>query len=152
MNPVVISLIACIIAGISLIFSVIIFVFHDRKIKTQEAIINDYHIKQISKEESKKDDAILRIFVDWIDKGTLALVINNNGLSDAHDITIRDLNEEGVLFQEISDKFPIEHIYSHDSEQIEFLAFNDMPHKVRVLLSWTDNNGNHSEKRIINIC
>lgn len=143
---------AIIVSAATLLFSVFSFLFFDRKIKKQEKTINAYKIKKIEAEELELKLARLYIRTYWRDKGTLYLIIENEGPSDAYNISIEELDSESFLFQELKDSFPIKTIDAGDSEQLELMVYCDMPEKIRIQVDWDDDSQkHHSDKKVISI-
>lgn len=145
-------MIATIIAILSLLFSIGAFLFLDMKIKKQEQILNEYKIAEYKEAERDKLYAHLAMKTYWRDKGTLFLIIENNGPSDAYNVSVKDLDKESFLFRDIDSSFPIESIYAGDSSQLELLVYSDMPEKTRVQVTWEDNSKEmHSDKVVLHI-
>lgn len=145
-------MIATILAILSLAFSVFLFFRFDARIKNQERILNDYKIKEYQVAEREKLYANLTLDTMWRDKGTLYLIIANEGPSEAFNISIKDLDKESFLFKDLSNAFPIKSLIPGDSEQLELMVYCDMPDKTRVELTWEDNSKEtHKEKRVLQI-
>ena len=88
----------------------------------------------------------------WRDKDTLYLVIENDGPSDAYNVSVKDLNKDSFLFQDIASSFPISTIDAGDSIQLELLVYSDMPEKARLQVIWEDDSKEkHTDKVILGI-
>lgn len=145
-------MVATIIAIITFFFSLGTFLFLDMKIKKQEQIINEYKIAEYKEAEREKLYAHLAMKTYWRDKGTLCLIIENNGPSDAYNVSVKDLDKESFIFKDLDASFPIETIYSGDRAQLELLVYSDMPEKTRVLVTWEDDSKEaHSDKVVLHI-
>ena len=145
-------MVATIIAIITFLFSLGVFLFLDMKIKKQEQIINEFKIAEYKEAEREKLSADLALKTYWRDKGTLYLIIENNGPSDAYNVKVKDLNKESFLFRDLGDSFPIETIYSEDSAELELLVYSDMPEKTRVQVTWEDDSKEkHTDKVVLHI-
>ena len=145
-------MVATIIAIISLLFSGITFLLLDVRLKKQEKILNDYKIAEYRKAEQDNLCAHLRMDTHWRDKGTLYLIIGNDGPSDAYNVSVKNLDKESFLFQDLESSFPIKLIDSGDSVQLELLVYSDMPEKTRVQVTWEDDSKEkHSDKVILHI-
>lgn len=141
-----------ILAIISLGFSLYLFFRFDARIKEQERILNDYKIKEYQEAERDKLYAHLSMRTYWRDKDTLYLVIENEGLSDAYNVSVKDLSKDSYLFQDLTSSFPISTIDAGDSIQLELLVYSDMPEKARLQVLWEDDSKEkHTDKVILDI-
>lgn len=141
-----------ILAILSLGFSLFLFFRFDARIKEQEKLLNDYKIKEYKEAERDKLYAHLAMGTYWRDKNTLYLLIENNGPSDAYNITIENLDKDSFLFKDIESCFPIKTIDAGDNIQLELLVYSDMPEKNRVKVSWEDDSEEkHTDKVVLQI-
>lgn len=141
-----------ILAIISLGFSLYFFFRFDARIKEQERILNDYKIKEYQEAERDKLHAHLSMRTYWRDKDTLYLVIENEGSSDAYNVSVKDLSKDSYLFQDLTSSFPISTIDAGDSIQLELLVYSDMPEKARLQVLWEDDSKEkHTDKVILDI-
>ena len=145
-------MIGTILAILSLGFSLFLFFRFDARIKEQEKLLNDYKIKEYKEAERDKLYAHLAMDTYWRDKNTLYLLIENNGPSDAYNITIENLDKDSFLFKDIESCFPIKTIDAGDNIQLELLVYSDMPEKNRVKVSWEDDSKEkHTDKVVLQI-
>lgn len=145
-------MIGTVIAIISLGFSLYLFIRFDARIKEQERILNDYKIKEYQEAERDKLYAHLSMRTYWRDKDTLYLVIENEGPSDAYNVSVKDLSKDSYLFQDLASSFPISTIDAGDSIQLELLVYSDMPEKARLQVLWEDDSKEkHTDKVILDI-
>lgn len=143
---------AIIISALAFILSIVTYFRFDRKIKQQEEIINAHEIDKIKEEELEKSFAHLTMRTYWRDKGTLFLIIGNDGPSDAYNVSIIDLDKESFIFQNAEESLPIKTIYAGDNEQIELMVYSDMPNKTRIQVEWDDDSKQHHvDKPVISI-
>lgn len=146
------SMIAVVISALALALSLYTFFSFDAKLKKQESILNDYKIKEYKEAEHNKLCANLSTKTYWRDKGTLYLIIENAGPSDAYNVSIKNLDKDSFLFQELDSSFPINTIEAGDSIQLELFVYSDIPQKNRVKLTWKDDSKEmHTEKVILHI-
>ncbi|MCM1078261.1 MAG: hypothetical protein NC344_01295 [Bacteroidales bacterium] len=67
---------------------------HDRKIKSQEKILNEFQIKQIEKEQAKEKMAEMKANIISNHKGTARIRFVNAGKANANNIRIEVLTSE----------------------------------------------------------
>lgn len=98
-----------ILAIISLGFSLYLFFRFDARIKEQERILNDYKIKEYQEAERDKLYAHLSMRTYWRDKDTLYLVIENEGPSDAYNVSVKDLSKDSLFIPRLNILIPYKH-------------------------------------------
>ena len=144
-------MITTVIAIVSLVISLFTFLFFDIRIKKQERLLNEYRIAEYQAADKQRLMAHLSFETYWRDKGTLNLIVENEGPSDARNIVIKDLDEESFLFRDVSSQFPLT-VIAGDSVQIALLVYHGMPDKTWILITWEDDSGeNHQEKAVLRI-
>lgn len=144
--------ITVIISALALSLSLFTFFRFDAKLKKQEKVLNDYRIKEYQDADYAKHYALLSINAYWRDKDSLYLIIENDGPSDAYNVTVKDLDKDSYLFRDLVTSFPIATIESGDSIQLELLVYSDMPKKTMLQVTWEDDSKEkHIDKVVLNI-
>jgi len=90
------SIISVIIALLALAFSCYTYFAHDRRIKRQEKILNEYRLRALSQSEEESKRAIIRAKVVDAGKGDKTLYICNVGKSKARNLTVDMPNSEEI--------------------------------------------------------
>ena len=98
----VVSFVSLIVALGALGFSVFTYFAHDRELKRQERIINDFQLSALAREEAELKKAQIRgNIIKTSAKGGRELRIFNAGKSQARNVKVEWLNEENsVLLQD----------------------------------------------------
>ncbi len=134
------SLVLSIIAVIGSVFT---YLNHDRRIKKQELIINDYELKKRRSEETELRKAKIKGNIVPFPKGLRKLITFNAGKSIAYNIRIEILNEqEGIIHQDFS---PYEMLNPQESfENNIHLAYGHTP-TLKIKYIWDDEYGKNNE-------
>lgn len=137
-----------IIALISLLFGAFTYFRHDRKLKEQQKIINEYQITKLQREigEAKKAEVRATV-VNWSHTGNSfsgTLLIKNYGKGVATHVLFRaiqyqpNLSLPSVTYSQLlpqeQQETPLSWIFGGGGS-------------IDVLLSWTDESGEHRESR-----
>lgn len=88
--------ISIIIAIIALLFSVFTYFAHDRKLKKQETILNEYQIRIMAHSEDDNKKAIIRAKIDKNGGGKATLFIYNCGKAKARNLAVNMSSEAAV--------------------------------------------------------
>ena len=101
----------------ALLFSAYTYSKHDKKIKAQEQIINDYQINKIAKENEESKKASIRGNIIKGDKGKRTLKVYNCGKATARNIRVEGLKCDGVIIMQ-DNLFPYELMTSMDYTEL----------------------------------
>ena len=126
------------------------YLYHDKKIKTQEARINDY---EISKFENEKVEALkAKIRASYKEKqGLLTIKISNKGLAIARNIRLEFNPDEYGDFIRM-DQFPYPYLNPGDSTEVFMHLHTGMPDTIEIIMKWEDDfNTNNKYSKILTI-
>lgn len=129
-----------IISIISLVFAIFIYLKHDKRIKSQELLINEYQLRKHQEEDSDNKKAMVRANLIKDLRGLRKLRVYNSGKSIARNIRfdIIDLDSNDATIRIGKNPFPYEFMNSQDSTEISFLMSYGHPEKITVTLIWDD--------------
>jgi hypothetical protein len=109
---------------------------HDRRIKKQEQLLNEYQLKRFQSEEIEKQKAEIKGNVIKGEKGSRTLKVFNAGKSTAYDVKIEILSAlDGIFNFNFS---PYEMLNPQESTEMRFfLAEGHIP-TLKVKFIWKD--------------
>lgn len=128
----------------ALIFSAYTYSKHDKKIKAQEQIINDYQINKIAKENEESKKASIRGNIIKGDKGKRTLKVYNCGKATARDIRVEGL-DIGSLAVMRNDLFPYELMNPQDYTEVVIWVVKGNPSTIKLKYVWDDDFGQNNE-------
>ncbi|SHF64849.1 hypothetical protein [Dysgonomonas macrotermitis] len=137
------GIIGFIISIISLGFAIFIYFNHDKKIKSQEVLINEYQLKTHQEAETEKKKALIKANIIKKNKGSYAIKVFNSGNSIAKNIRVKiylddkEDTEEDIL-SITENPFPFAMLSPHDNAEISFMAFYGTPSTFYVKTMWDD--------------
>jgi hypothetical protein len=136
----IISLVLSIIAVLGSLFT---YFNHDRKIKKQELLINDYELKKRHSEEVEQKKAQVKGNIIPYAKGLRKLVTFNAGKSVAYNIRIEILNEQECIIHPVFG--PYEMLNPQESfENNLHLAYGHTP-TLKIKYIWDDEFGDNNQ-------
>lgn len=133
-------IISCLALGVS----VFTYFKHDKKIKAQEQIINDYQINKIAKENEESKKASIRGNIIKGDKGKRTLKVYNCGKATARDIRVEGL-DIGSLAVMRNDLFPYELMNPQDYTEVVIWVVKGSPSTIKLKYVWDDDFGQNNE-------
>lgn len=128
----------------ALVFSAYTYSKHDKKIKAQEQIINDYQINKIAKENEESKKASIRGNIIKGDKGKRTLKVYNCGKATARDIRVEGL-DIGSLAVMRNDLFPYELMNPQDYTEVVIWVVKGSPSTIKLKYVWDDDFGQNNE-------
>lgn len=128
----------------ALVFSAYTYSKHDKKIKAQEQIINDYQINKIAKENEESKKASIRGNIIKGDKGKRTLKVYNCGKATARDIRVEGL-DIGSLAVMRNDMFPYELMNPQDYTEVVIWVVKGSPSTIKLKYVWDDDFGQNNE-------
>ena len=129
-------------ALLALIFSFYTYLVHDKKIKRQEKLINDYNIEKIESEKLMEQKALIEANVIDGRNGNKIIKVYNKGRSIANNVIVGIPDSDG--YSVFSNPCPIE-ILPSNSINIELGALSTAcPATIRIEMSWDDNFKNNN--------
>ena len=128
----------------ALIFSAYTYSKHDKKIKAQEQIINDYQINKIAKENEENKKASIRGNIIKGDRGKRTLKVYNCGKAAACNIRVEGLDIESLAVMR-NDLFPYELMNPQDYTEVILCIVKDSPSTIKLKYIWDDDFGQNNE-------
>lgn len=130
------GLASIIISILALLGSLATYIIHDRKIKKQEKMINDYQLAKFKEDEEDKKKALVCGNIIKKVRGQRVLKIYNKGKATATNINIQGLDIQEI---EVYDKIlPYELMNPQDCADIRFLIIMDAPPTLKLTYTWDD--------------
>lgn len=128
--------ISLILSIIALIGSIFTYFIHDRKIKAQEKLINDYQIAKIEEEKMANKTAILRGTLLNKSSSERTIRIYNKGKNAAKNIRLEIDNKDNYHFFGPELPFPL----LHEQEKIDITIFltKETPENISFTILWDD--------------
>lgn len=122
------------ISGITAVCSALTYRKYDRKLKEQQAQLNEYVLAQHEKEELESRCAVLKCYIT-----SRKLIISNEGMADASDIEISFKSDAIVHPSE----FPItiKRISTGDNFDIRIFRAESSEKSLLINISWVDGRG-----------
>lgn len=134
-----------IISILALAASIFTYLKHDKKLKDQERIINEYHLRQIEKEDLESKQAAIRgTIVKGLKSGNRTLKVYNSGRALARNIRIEGLDVAG-MFHQANTLFPYELMNPQDYTEVFILLANGYPSTIKLKYIWDDESGKDNE-------
>ncbi len=131
------DLISLILSILALSFSVFIYFYHDRKIKKQEKLLNDYNIRKNEQEEIENKKACIRANMIKLNGGKYAMKIYISGKAEAKNINVQFMDKlKG--FYTTENKYSYKQILPHDGTEFILLATEGHEDSIGLRLSWDD--------------
>lgn len=131
-----------ILSIISLGFAAFIYFKHDKKIKSQELLINEYQLNTHKDAEIEKKKAIVKANIINRGKGSYRIKIFNSGQAVANNIRVELSLENGQSLDNAlvitANPFPFAMLSPHDSAEISFMAFLGSPDSFYIKTMWDD--------------
>lgn len=130
------ELASIIISILALIGTVYTYFVHDRKIKRQEAIINEYQLAKFKEEEEENKKALISGNIIKKERGQRVLKICNKGKATATNINIQGLDIKEL---DVYDKIlPYELLHPQGYTEIRFMLIMGSPSTIRLTYTWDD--------------
>ena len=133
-------IISCLALGVS----VFTYFKHDKKIKTQEQIINDYQINKIAKENEEIKKASIRGNIIKGDRGKRTLKVYNCGKAAARNIRVEGLDIESLAVMR-NGLFPYELMNPQDYTELIIHIVKGSPSTIKLKYIWDDDFGRNNE-------
>ena len=124
--------------------SVFTYFKHDKKIKAQEQIINDYQINKIAKENEESKKASIRGNIIKGDRGKRTLKVYNCGKAAARNILVEGLDIESLAVMR-NGLFPYELMNPQDYTELIICIVKGSPSTIKLKYIWDDDFGQNNE-------
>lgn len=128
----------------ALIFSAYTYSKHDKKIKAQEQIINDYQINKIAKENEESKKASIRGNIIKGDRGKRTLKVYNCGKAAARNIRVEGLDIDSLAVMR-NNLFPYELMNPQDYTELIIYIVKGSPSTIKLKYIWDDDFGRNNE-------
>lgn len=127
----------------------IVFFLHDRKLKRQERLLNEYQIKKDKQEEDLQRQANVVCKKSQINGGNVIICFFNTGFADARNVRIEIINKDSLhslgFLQEWG---PYKQINSQtDFKEERLLLFEGSSEEMQILIVWDDDYGTNRSNR-----
>ncbi len=136
------EIVGLIISVIAILLSLFTYFKHDRKIKEQSKLLNEYNIEKITKERIDSQKAIIEANVISGEKGTRIIKVYNKGKSLAKNVNVIFPDVKG--FDVFINPCPID-IRPQNGIEIKIALYMSGPEKIDLTFEWTDD---YKEKNI----
>lgn len=133
-------IISCLALGVS----VFTYFKHDKKIKAQEQIINDYQINKIAKENEESKKASIRGNIIKGDRGKRTLKVYNCGKATANNIRVEGLDIDSLVVMR-NNLFPYELMNPQDYTELIIYIVKGSPSTIKLKYIWDDDFGRNNE-------
>lgn len=130
-----------VISVIALLFSGFTFLFYDRKLKRQDARINEYQLRQLEVAEQNRKKAQIKGNIIKGQKGARIMKIYNSGFAPAHNIRIEGIDTDGIAIIN-KELFPYELMNPQDYTELNLFIIGRYNQKLKVKYIWDDESGN----------
>lgn len=126
------------VSCIALMLAVFTYFKHDRKLKKQEHLLNEYQLSKITEEQAEGRKAIVRANIVKLSSGKRTIKIYNAGKSRARNVNVLWPSGNDMLHIFNEDIFPYEFINPQDSTELNALIIKDNVSTVKIQLTWDD--------------
>ena len=130
------ELASLILSIIALLGSLVTYIVHDRKIKKQEAKINEYQLAKIKEEEEDSKKAQVCGNIIKYDKGKRVLKVYNKGKAPAKNIKIEGIDEN--MFFDGTELLPFGLLNPQEAFELTFNIYNINQHILKITIHWDD--------------
>lgn len=131
------ELASIILSVLALAASVYTYFSHDRKIKKQEAALNEYQLNKYKEEEIENKKAQVRGNIIKCDKGKRVLKIYNKGKTTANNIRIEGIDENYISIYGM-ELLPYESLDPQDHFDMNIFVSVSSPKTLKLKYLWDD--------------
>lgn len=133
----------------ALLLSLYTYFKHDKKIKKQSLLINEFQLMKLKKEKESEKKAIIEANVIRGEKGKRIIKVFNSGKSIAKNVIVTFPEQQDFLFSKYPKSLDIR---SQNSIEIIFHAFVGSPDTLQINFEWEDGlNTNNKDSQIIQV-
>ena len=130
------ELASLILSIIALLGSLATYIVHDRKIKKQEAKINEYQLARFKEEEEDSKKAQICGNIIKYDKGKRVLKVYNKGKSPAKNIRIEGIDEN--MYFDGAELLPFGLLNPQEAFELTFNIYNISQRILKITILWDD--------------
>lgn len=124
-----------VISGLALILSLYTYFKHDKKIKKQSELINEFQLIKLKKEAEAEKKAIIEANVIKGEKGKRIIKVYNKGKSVAKNVIVTFPGEPKISFMRYPESIDLR---AQNSMEIIFYVFNGSPDTFEINFKWED--------------
>lgn len=125
-----------ILSVLAILGTVYTYLKHDKKIKAQEKLINDYQLKKIKEEEIQKKQAVVRASLITGNKGHRILRVYNNGKATARNVRLIINEEPDYLYA--TNPFPFPMLNENENVDLNIHLHHGLPDDISFEILWND--------------
>ncbi len=127
------------ISFVALFLSLFTYFLHDRRLKKQEHLINDYQLQKISKEQDEHTKAVVKANIIKKNGGKRVIKIFNAGKSIARNVNIEILQgKDGIHTNDLNELFPYEFLNPQESTEFLIFLFEGPTAIIKIRTTWDD--------------
>lgn len=130
--------------------SLLTYIIHDRKIKKQEKLINDYQLDKIEEEKIQKRQAVVRASLIKGNRGDRILRVFNKGKATARDIRLIIKDEPDYFCA--TNPFPFTALNEHENVDLNITLHKGSPDNISFEILWDDDyTVNNTHEQTVNL-
>ena len=135
---------------IAIVGTIFTYFKHDRKIKAQEKLINDYQLGKIEEEKIQKRQAVVRASLIVGNKGHRILRIYNKGKATARNVRLIINDEPDYLYA--TNPFPFPMLNEGEYVNLNIELHKRLPDDISFEILWDDEyKENNSHAQTVNL-
>ncbi len=133
---------------VAIIGTIFTYLKHDRKIKAQEKLINDYQLGKIEEEKIQKRQAVVRASLIAGTKGHRILRVYNKGKATARNVRLIIKDEPDDLYS--TNPFPFRALNESENVDLNIELHKGLPDDMSFEIMWDDeyNSDNSHEQTV----
>ena len=131
------DMISIIIAALALAFSCYTFFAHDRRLKKQEQLLNEYQLRLMAQSEEENKKAIIRAKSVKYTGGKRTLYIYNTGKAKASNLKVDMIEDEQVIASKPNLPQTYEELLPDASREI-LLLLTEGDDEITLVFEWED--------------
>lgn len=140
------DMISIIIAALALAFSCYTFFAHDRRLKKQEQLLNEYQLRLMAQSEEENKKAVIRAKSVKYTGGKRTLYIYNTGKSKARNLKVDMLDNEQVVASRPDLPQTYEELLPDASREI-LLLLTEGDDEITLTFEWEDDFSKDNKER-----
>ena len=145
------DMISIIIATLALAFSCYTFFAHDRRLKKQEQLLNEYQLRLMAQSEEENKKAIIRAKSVKYTGGKRTLYIYNTGKAKASNLKVDMIEDEQVIASKPNLPQTYEELLPDASREI-LLLLTEGDDEITLTFEWEDDfSKNNKESQTIDL-
>lgn len=144
-----IQIIPIIISSSALLLSLYTYLKHDKKIKKQSSLINEFQLTKLKKETESEKKAKIEANIIKGEKGKRTIKVFNKGKALAKNVVVTFLEQPNISLTNYPESLDIR---PQHAMEITFYAFIGSPDTLQINFEWEDElSKNNKDSQIIQI-